>query len=134
MSNFYYGKSSLKNLNEAHPELQRLFFSLESDYNITIFKGHRTKEEQDAAFESGNSKVQWPDSKHNEWPSKAVDAAFYPVDWNDLGRHYMFVGIVIERARQLDIPIRCGADWDGDFNTDDQTFNDLVHIEYIGDK
>ena len=131
---YHYGATSLKNLRECHPELQRLFFDLESDYNISILEGHRPKAEQGAAFNSGNSKVQWPDSKHNEYPSKAVDAAIYPGDWNDSGRHYMFVGIVRERARALDIPIRCGADWDGDFSTKEQTFNDLVHSEYIGDK
>ena len=108
--------------------------SLEHDYNISILCGHRDKHDQDKAFESGNSKLKWPDSKHNEFPSKAWDCALYPVEWEDVGRHYMLVGIIRERARALDIPIRCGADWDSDFATNDQTFNDLVHFEYIGDK
>lgn len=130
---YRYGKSSRERLATCHPELQRLFNSLTQDYDVSILCGHRTEAEQDAAVNSGNSKVMFPNSKHNSMPSLGVDAALYPVKWEDVGRHYMFVGIVRERARQLNIPIRCGADWDSDFATNDQTFNDLVHFEYIGE-
>ena len=34
-------------------------------------------------------------------------------------------------AAVMGIPIRCGADWDGDHNLRDQTFNDLPHIELL---
>lgn len=130
---YRYGKTSKSRLATCHPEIQRLFNSLINDYDISIICGHRTEEEQNAAVASGASKTAYPDSKHNRFPSLGVDAALYPIDWNDAGRHYMFVGVVRERARELGIPIRCGADWDGDFKTSDQTFNDLVHIEYAGE-
>lgn len=129
---YKYGKTSTSRLATCHPEIQRLFNSLINDYDISIICGHRTEEEQNAAVNSGNSKTMWPDSKHNILPSKGIDAALYPIDWDDAGRHYMFVGVVRERARHLGIPIRCGADWDSDFATKDQKFNDLVHIEYAG--
>jgi hypothetical protein len=32
-------------------------------------------------------------------------------------------------AKELGIAIRCGADWDGDGLTSDQSFHDLAHIE-----
>ncbi len=123
-----YGKTSRERLLTCHPKLQELFFALE-DWDVTIICGERTKAEQDAAVAAGNSKVVYPNSKHNSHPSKAVDAALYPIDWNDTGRHYMFAGIVKQKAKELGIKIRCGADWDGDNDTDDQTFNDLVHFE-----
>lgn len=129
---YRYGKTSKARLATCHPEMQRLFNSLIEDYDITIICGHRTEAEQNAAVAKGASKTKYPNSKHNEYPSRGVDATLYPIDWNDVGRHYMFVGIVRERARELDIPIRCGADWDSDFATNDQTFNDLVHFEYAG--
>ena len=129
---YKYGKTSAARLATCHPEIQRLFNSLIKDYDVSVICGHRTEAEQDAAVNSGNSKTMYPNSKHNSLPSLGIDAALYPIDWNDGGRHYMFVGIVRERARQLGIPIRCGADWDSDFATNDQTFNDLVHFEYAG--
>lgn len=129
---YRYSKTSQKRLDSCHPELRRLFESLIEDYDVSIICGHRTKEEQDSAVSSGNSKTKYPNSKHNSFPSLGIDAALYPINWNDHGRHYMFVGIVRERAKKLGIPIRCGADWDSDFSTNDQTFNDLVHFEYAG--
>ncbi|AUR98388.1 hedgehog signaling/DD-peptidase zinc-binding domain protein [Vibrio phage 1.250.O._10N.261.55.E11] len=129
---YRYGKTSAARLATCHPEIQRLFNSLINDYDVSIICGHRTEAEQNAAVAKGASKTRFPNSKHNSLPSLGIDAALYPIDWNDVGRHYMFVGIVRERARELGIPIRCGADWDSDFATSDQTFNDLVHFEYAG--
>ena len=129
---YKYSKTSRKRLDSCHPELQRLFNSLIEDYDVSIICGHRSKAEQDKAVADGASKTRYPNSKHNSMPSLGIDAALYPINWNDHGRHYMFVGIVRERAKQLGLPIRCGADWDSDFATNDQTFNDLVHFEYAG--
>lgn len=128
---FKYGKSSSERLATCHPELQRLFNSLIEDYDISILCGHRTEEAQNSAVARGNSKVNYPMSKHNTLPSMAVDAGLYPISWDDIGRWYMFAGIVRERARQLGINIRGGYDWDGDLSTKDQNFNDLPHIELI---
>jgi peptidoglycan LD-endopeptidase CwlK len=130
---FKYGISSTRRLDTCHPEIQRLFNSLINDYDITIICGHRGEAEQNKAVADGVSKTTYPNSKHNTTPSLAIDAALYPIDWGDIGRHYILVGIVRERARQLGIKIRCGADWDSDFATNDQKFNDLVHFEYVGD-
>lgn len=128
---YKYGTTSQARLDTCHPDLQKLFTELSNDWNISIICGHRTEEEQNAAVASGNSKTPYPKSKHNTSPSVAVDAALYPIDWNDTGRHYMFVGMVKQKAKDLGIHIRCGADWDGDNETKDQTFNDLVHFELV---
>jgi len=128
---FHYGKTSQARLDTCHPLLQKLFNSLIKDYDVSIICGHRTEEEQNQAIKDGASKTPYPKSKHNQMPSIGIDAALYPIKWEDVGRHYMFVGIVRERARQLGINIRCGADWDSDFATNDQTFHDLVHFELV---
>ena len=128
---YNYGKISRSRLETCHPDLQRLFNELIKDWDISIICGHRSEEEQNAAVARGNSKTLYPNSKHNQMPSLAVDAALYPIDWEDTGRHYMFVGMVKQKAKDLGINIRCGADWDGDNDTDDQTFHDLPHFEVV---
>lgn len=101
--------------------------------DVTILTGHRTEEVQNRVYSSGLSKVKYPNSKHNQLPSLAIDAAPYPIQWKDLDRFYMFAGYVKAIADSRGIKIRCGADWDGDFQTNDQNFNDLVHFELVLD-
>ena len=77
------------------------------------------------------SKLKFPESKHNQMPSMAADVVLYPIDWDDTQRFYMFVGIVRGIAAKMNIPIRCGADWDGDMYIKDQNFHDLPHFELL---
>ena len=128
---YKYGKSSKERLSTCHPELQRLFNSLIEHYDISILCGHRGKEAQNKAFKEGRSGIVYPNGKHNSQPSLAVDAGLFPIEWEDKGRWYMFVGIVRERARELGIKVRCGADWDDDLRTSNQAFHDLPHIELV---
>lgn len=128
---YVYGRSSRERLATCHPKLQALFNELIKDWDISIICGERSEEDQNAAVAAGNSKTVYPNSKHNTSPSIAVDAALYPIDWNDNGRNYMFVGMVKQKAKEMGIDIRCGADWDGDNSTKDQTFHDIVHFELI---
>jgi len=131
--------------------LQRLMERVIQWYDNTITCGHRTKEAQDAAVASGNSKVVWPNSKHNKVPSEAVDAGPYipgrgipwpktPTDWNDkeqrqryikdIAQFYHFAGFVEGTARSMGInKLRWGGDWDRDHDLSDQKFDDLVHFE-----
>ena len=118
-------------LNSCHSDLQKLFEEVIKHYDCTILEGHRTEDRQNELYSQGKSKVQFPDSMHNGYPSLAVDAVPYPIDWDDLRRMYMFVGIVRGIASQMNIPIRCGADWDGDLEVKDQNFHDLPHFELI---
>lgn len=117
----------------CHPELQKLFKEVIKGYDCTIIQGRRTKEEQDEYFRTGKSKVEWPNSKHNSSPSNAVDVAPYPIDWNDYYSFYHFGGYVKGVADQMGINIRWGGDWDSDNDLNDQTFQDLVHFEIVGE-
>lgn len=128
---FKYGKSSSARLATCHSDLQRLLNSLIVDYDVSILCGYRDKTTQNKAFNEGKSTITFPNSKHNSQPSLAVDAILYPVKYKDVGRNYMFAGIVKERARQLGIEVRLGADWNGNLITSDQQLHDLVHIELI---
>lgn len=96
--------------------------------------GHRDKATQDRLVREGKSKTPYPTSKHNNYPSHAVDVAPYHqtmphVDWNDEYSFYYFAGYVQRVADEMGIKIRYGGDWDQDWEADDQTFFDLVHFE-----
>ena len=124
-----FGSRSKNNLNEAHPDLVRLFQEVVKHFDCSVIKGHRPQDEQDAAYHSGTSKLEWPNSKHNSKPSMAVDVVPYPVDWNDKERFYYFAGFVKCMALTMDIDLRWGGDWDSDNDLKDQSFYDLPHFE-----
>jgi hypothetical protein len=126
-----YSQKSKDRLATCAQPLQDLFNEIIKHYDCTIVCGTRSKEDQDKAYAAGRSKVQYPNSKHNTFPSVAVDVVPYPIDWNDFNRFYMFVGIVRGFAAMMGIKIRCGADWDGDMEVKDQNFHDLPHFELV---
>lgn len=137
---YKYSVRSLKNLSEAHPMLQCLFMEVIKHWDCTILDGYRTEAEQNEAYRKGHSKLKYPKSKHNKKPSHAVDVTPYPVDWNDYRRMYMFAGFVKGIAActyynglyKISDYLRCGADWNGNRDINDQTFHDLPHFELVG--
>ena len=116
-------------LKSCHPDLQRLFNEVIKHFDCTPLQGHRGKSQQDEYYRTGRSKVEYPMSKHNNFPSLAVDVAPYPIDWHDKERFYFFAGYVKGIASQMGIDLRWGGDWDSDTQVKDQTFMDLPHFE-----
>ena len=127
-----FSTQSTIRLEECDERLRTLFYEVIKHYDCSILQGSRSRAEQEEYFRTGRSKVQWPNSKHNQFPSLAVDAAPWPIDWNDTQRFYHFGGFVLGVALVLDIPLRWGGDWDMDNDLNDQTFMDLVHFEIKG--
>jgi len=82
-------------------------------------------------FHKGLSKLEWPNSKHNSLPSRAIDVAPYPIDWKDIARFTQLIGAYKGVALMLGYRIRCGCDWDQDGDIRDQTFMDYPHIEIL---
>lgn len=120
-----------KILTHCHPNLEKLFQRVALRYPLKIIEGYRTKEEQAKMFEEKKSKVEWPNSKHNSYPSKAVDVAPTPIDWTDTEKFYHFAGFVQAIALEMGIEIRWGGDWDQDLNLKEERFLDLVHFELV---
>ena len=56
----------------------------------------------------------------------------YPLDWDDRERFQYFAGFVLGTAKQLNLDIRYGGDWDSDNDLKDNNFDDLVHFEIKG--
>ena len=126
-----FSSTSLNRLETCDIRLQRLFKEVVKIYDCSIICGHRNAQDQNEAYEEKKSQLKYPESKHNGYPSKAVDVCPYPIAWNDLGSFYMFAGYVQRVAEEMGIKVRYGGDWDGDKNTADQTFNDLPHWELV---
>lgn len=126
-----FGQRSQDRLAECHEDLRRLFVAVVEHYDCTILQGHRGEAAQMEAFETGKSKLPWDLSKHNKVPSLAVDAAPWPVDWDNLEAFRTFGGFVLGTAVALGITIRWGGDWDGDWTFTDQRFHDLPHFELV---
>ena len=142
-----FGNTSLRRLDECHDDIQVVFDAAIAVVDCTILCGHRGEEEQNEAFASGNSQVEFPLSTHNVIPSDGVDASPYPIPdrWGDIDmnarfcdiehqmkeRHkfYALAGTILGIASVLGIKIRWGGDWDGDGDFNDQSFDDLVHYE-----
>ena len=124
-----FSQRSKNKLDSCHPDLQRLFERVVQEFDCTILAGHRGMQEQNSAFDKGFSKLRYPRSKHNKWPSLAVDVAPYPLDWKDKETFYYFAGFVKGLAAEMGIAIRWGGDWDSDTMVHDQTFMDLPHFE-----
>jgi hypothetical protein len=97
------------------------------DFSITC--GFRNQADQDKAFAEGYSKVKWPDGMHNKNPSRAVDVAPYPIDWNDAEAFTFLSGIIKGLSFALNIPITCGIDWDNDLVIKEHSFKDRPHIQ-----
>jgi peptidoglycan L-alanyl-D-glutamate endopeptidase CwlK len=134
----HFSESSKEKLATCHRDLQTLFAHVIQDYDCTIICGERGKEDQDAAFKAGNSKLEYPNSKHNTHPSSAVDVAPFEktIDWGKLQSAF-FAGYVkgiadrLFRNGVISHKIRLGADWDSDNDVDDTTFWDACHFEIV---
>lgn len=126
----------MENLLTCVPPLQRLALLIVAKFDCSVIWGRRGKEAQDHAFKMGWTTKPWPESVHNvQAPelSRAIDLVPYPIDWKNETRLYYFSGYVRGRAEELGIPLRHGADWDNDFDIDDQILRDPCHFEYIGE-
>ena len=124
-----FSSKSKSKLHTCDDRLIKLFNEVVKKFDCTIIEGHRGKEKQNEAYKKGNSKLKFPDGKHNKTPSIAVDVAPYPVDWNDRDRFHYFSGYVLGIASQMGLNIRWGGDWNQDTHTKDNKFDDLVHFE-----
>ena len=66
-------------------------------------------EDQNSLFNAGRSKLNWPHSKHNSFPSLAVDVAPLvgsSINWGDLYLFYHFAGYVQSHADKMNIRIQ----------------------------
>lgn len=100
-----------------------------------VIEGVRTQQRQEELYAQGRTKpgkiVTWTlNSKHIE--GKAVD--FVPfvngaIPWNDVLLFTVLGKAMLEAAKELDVPIRWGYDWDGDGKLMEKGEYDGPHYE-----
>lgn len=136
---YKFSNRSKNNLATADEKLQRVFNEVIKEFDCTIICGHRTPEEQFELFKKGREKIDgwWKvvdkskvvtnvdgstkKSKHNYYPSKAVDVVPYPLDWNNLESFKLLGSVVKRKAMELGINIEWGGDW--------TSFKDYPHFQ-----
>ena len=123
-----FGKRSKERLRGIDTRLLNVLNELVKIMDVTIIEGLRSEQRQEKLLKEGSTKTKF--SKHIT--GKAVDLAPYPIDWNDRDRFHYMGGMIRGIAKQLNVPIRWGGDWDGDGETKDNRFDDLVHVEIKG--
>ncbi len=130
---YSFSDRSLNQLKSCHEDLIDLCTYCIDHINFIVIEGHRGKEKQNKMFESGKSELKYPESKHNNKPSLAVDLVPYPVSWEKTERMVFQKGFFWGVAEKMGIDIRIGVDWDQDGvlvpNDDDESFCDYPHIE-----
>ena len=124
-----FGKRSRERLESCNSDLRMVFNEVIKSVDCSILEGHREKERQNQLFDEGKTKVLYPDGRHNDYPSNAVDVVPYPVNWEDRERMTLFAGFVLGVANQMGINLRWGGDWDQDFEVMDNKFDDFPQFE-----
>jgi hypothetical protein len=124
-----FGTISRRNLVTADVRLRAICERVIKHYDFSVICGYRNREAQNAAYHSGASMVRFPNSRHNVYPSAAIDIAPWPIDWNDQESFYFLAGRFMQVADDLGIDIRWGGDWDQDDDFHDQSFMDIGHFE-----
>lgn len=128
-----WGIDSRKQYDTLDPRLQKIVDRVCNEVcDVKLLVGHRSKADQDLAFATGRSKVAWPNSKHNSCPSLAVDLVPTPVNLKSksLREELCYIaGAAVQIAKQEGVKLRWGGDWDKDGDLEDNSFDDLFHME-----
>jgi peptidoglycan LD-endopeptidase CwlK len=126
-----FSKRSEEKLAECDPDLIAIIEYAARIINFSVICGHRGKEDQNKAFAEGRSKVKWPDGKHNQSPSYAVDIMPYPEEYNNMDNLIFQAGIILGIAEIAGVKLRWGGDWNRSYVRKKQSFDDLYHFELV---
>ena len=152
MSKYALSQKSLDRLKGVDERLQRVVKrAIElSKQDFMVLEGVRTREQCMINYGKGRTiaqcvakgvpaqyanpkaaKITWLNnpfaSKHVN--GKAVDLVPYPVDWNDLKKFDLIAKAMLQAAKELDVPVRWGADWDNDGKPRERGESDSPHFE-----
>ena len=129
---YSYGIKSTKELASCTDDIQKVFNAAIKIRDISITEGTRNDERQNKLFDEGKTKLRFPDSKHNSWPSRAVDAIPYPTtqeDWENREYWVEWSSWLKGFASGMGITLISGFDWDNDYDLTDQSFFDGPHFQ-----
>lgn len=122
-----FGAKSKACLDTCHPLIQEVLNEAIKHTDFSCIWGHRNEHDQNTAFREGNSQVQWPNSKHNTTPSRAVDIIPYPGGFSNTDEAFFKMATYVYRAAALrGVQLRWGGHW--------RNFKDLAHFELDRDE
>ncbi len=131
-----WGNRSKAVYDTLDPRLQDVMdYVLTQVADVSLLFGFRDEALQNHLFATGKSKLDWPDSRHNTYPSMAVDFQPYPYPKRDVklwAALAYIAGRAIEYALSKGWTLRWGGDWNRNGDLTDQTFDDLFHLELVG--
>ena len=119
-----WGEKSSGRIGTCDILLQRLFEDvirrLPKGRDATVLHGFRDKADQNYAFAMKRSKLEWPKSAHNKFPSQAIDVWPYPLPkdaagWSSpayIAKCWWLRGFVESVAQHMSIPLRPVIEWD----------------------
>lgn len=128
-----FGNESAEQLQSCHYKIREVLTAAIRFIDFSVLSGYRNEAQQNAKFDDNHSKVRYPYSKHNVYPSLGVDIAPWPIDWQDRERFTYLAGIVVGIAFLKGYTLRWGGDWDQDTQVKDNDFDDLGHFELVID-
>lgn len=120
---YRYGRRSLARLETCDADLVLLMVQALADpacpSDITVLEGHRGKERQNRMVAEGKSQLRWPRSRHNTYPSMAVDVAPYvggAVSWewehyHPLAAHIKATWSRLKAEGKVTGELEWGGDW-----------------------
>ena len=124
---YKWGRLSTERLVTCDKKLQDIADMMleRSPFDLTITAGYRTEDEQNQAYKNGKSRAKFGESKHNTFPSKAIDICPYPIDWDSKDSRWQEMALnAMWCAGRLGIEIT----WGGSF----KSIKDMPHFELKG--
>ncbi|MDO9858959.1 M15 family metallopeptidase [Glaesserella parasuis] len=134
MSKFVLGQASEEKLKGVHSDLVKVVHLAlsKSAVDFRVIEGLRTKERQQQLFKQGATKTM--NSRH--LTGHAVDLAPIvavegkaAIPWNDKSKFKDVAKAMFQAAKELNVTIRWGGDWNENGKSEDEKFYDGPHFE-----
>jgi len=134
MKHHKWSERSKAKLDTCHPTLILLCNEvlMLSPLDVKVLDGHRSNERQDELYRMNMTQLKAGQSKHNRYPSEAVDIAPLvrgAIQWDNKELFMQFSGFVRGVAAGLNIDLISGVDWNNNFMSSDHSFFDGPHYE-----
>ena len=115
----HFGNASRERLLSCDSRLITVCSDVIQYFDFSVTDGHRSNEKQDALYAKGRTEpgpiVTWKkggESIHNTRPSRAIDLAPWPIDWDDEQRFIELGGMIMYAAWLRGIELEWGGHWD----------------------
>lgn len=127
MSNFKLSTESERRLQGVHPELVKVvrLALTKSPVDFRVLEGVRTMARQKELLAKGATKT----LKSRHLTGHAVDLLPLPVDWNNKKPFKQVADAMFAAAKEFNVHLRWGGDWNMNGYSNDERFYDGPHFE-----